>query len=541
MLPLLEISGLTVSFKQEEGAPEALKEISFAIMRSETVALVGESGSGKSVTALSLLQLLPSLAEIKGKAIFRPDKQPETELIGADSPSIRSLRGNRISMIFQEPMTSLNPVMRCGNQIMEGLRTHKKISAKEARPLAIQAMQWAGLTDPDLIWSRYPHQLSGGQKQRVMIAMAMACRPELLIADEPTTALDLRTQKEIMDSLLTLRKEFNMSMLFITHDLDLAADIADKVIVMHRGEIVETGTPRQIFEKPAHPYTRELIEAAALLKEKNNLTVPLQEMGMDAKPLLEVKELSVKYKSGKQYIHAVDHVSFRIFPGEIIGLAGESGCGKTTLGRTIMRLQSPQSGEILLNGENILEKSGKKSLAKEMQIVFQDPYGSLNPLLTAGRAIREVLKVHDKSIRDNETREKTRTLLNNVNLEERHASRFPHEFSGGQRQRICIARALATNPGFMVFDESVSALDVSTQANILQLIRQLRDDLGITALFISHDLAALRSLCDRILIMKSGKIIESGKTEEIFENPAEPYTRQLVSALPRTGRPEKGN
>jgi len=496
-------------------------------MPSESVAIVGESGSGKSVTALSILKLLNKQTIVQGKMLFRSKANTETDLLNADPRLLRSLRGNRISMIFQEPMTSLNPVMSCGKQILESINTHQSISAAEAEQRVKEALQWAGLPDPEYIRNRFPHQLSGGQKQRVMIAMAMACRPELLMADEPTTALDIRTQKEIIDSLKRLRNDFQMSLLFISHDLDLVAGLADRIIVMRHGEIVESGAASEILENPAHAYTRELMEAGASLKRGKSISI--RKESKTIAPLLEVKSLCVNHRFGHQNIRAVDDVSFDIFPGEIVGLVGESGCGKTTLGRTLLQLQPVYSGEILLKGENI----SKKGLQSEMQIVFQDPYGSLNPLITAGRAIQEVLKVHHVSHPEKEIREKVNGLLEQVELDKSSASRFPHEFSGGQRQRICIARALAADPSFMVFDESVSALDVRIQTQILRLILQLRDTDGITALFISHDLSAVRSICDRILIMKNGRLIESGRPEDIFESPREAYTRQLLDAIPR--------
>jgi len=534
VLPLLQIEDLTISFNQTAAA---VNNISFSILPGEVVALVGESGSGKSITALSILQLLPKTAQFKGSIRFNPNTNQEVELLLANKKEIKTVRGNKISMIFQEPMTSLNPIMKCGSQVLEALKNHQSINDKEARLKVIELFTLVELSQPDEIFERYPHQLSGGQKQRVMIAMAMICHPALLVADEPTTALDVRVQQSILHLLKQLRELFNMSVLLITHDLGIVADIADRVMVMQNGNIVESGATNEVLKSPSHSYTKELRASslARIKKEKNTQEI---KRPISKTPLLEVVDICVNYtsviKKHKEVINAVDHVSFNIYENEIVGLVGESGCGKTTLGRTILQLIKPSSGQIKLKGKDItgIASSAIKKLRQDFQIVFQDPYGSLNPRLSIGNAIMEVLKAHQLHDNDNKRREKVIELLEKVQLPADFFSRYPHQFSGGQRQRICFARALATAPSFIVFDEALSALDLNIQSSMLSLINNLKLEFGFSALFISHDLGLVKQICDRIMVMQKGAIIESGSTESIFNQPSHDYTKQLLEAIP---------
>lgn len=534
MLPLLQIEDLTISFNQTAAA---VNNISFSILPGEVVALVGESGSGKSITALSILQLLPKTAQCKGSIRFNPNTNQEVELLLANKKAIKSVRGNKISMIFQEPMTSLNPIMKCGSQVLEALKNHQSINDKEARIKVIELFTLVELSQPDEIFERYPHQLSGGQKQRVMIAMAMICHPALLVADEPTTALDVRVQQSILHLLKQLRELFNMSVLLITHDLGIVADIADRVMVMQNGNIVESGATNEVLKSPSHFYTKELRASSLARIKKEKITQEIKRP-ISKTPLLEVVDICVNYtsviKKHKEVIYAVDHVNFNIYENEIVGLVGESGCGKTTLGRTILQLIKPSSGQIKLKGKDItgIASSAIKKLRQDFQIVFQDPYGSLNPRLSIGNAIMEVLKAHQLHDNDNKRREKVIELLEKVQLPADFFSRYPHQFSGGQRQRICFARALATAPSFIVFDEALSALDLNIQSSMLSLINNLKLEFGFSALFISHDLGLVKQICDRIMVMQKGAIIESGSTEAIFNQPSHDYTKQLLEAIP---------
>lgn len=495
----------------------------------ELLAIVGESGSGKSITALSVLQLLPKEAITKGKIHFGGN-----DLLKLNNKDINRIRGNKISMIFQEPMTSLNPVLTCGKQVMESLVTHNKLSNKEAEQKTISLFEKVGLPNPAAMVNRYPHQLSGGQKQRVMIAMAMSCDPQLLIADEPTTALDVTVQKNVLELIRSLQQQNQMGVIFITHDLGLVAGIADKVAVMYKGEIVEKGTVTQVLRAPKHHYTRSLLNCRPAAR-----TLP----GNDAntKVMLEVKDLVVSYPVKKnifgktvEEFNAVDHVSFKVRKGETVGLVGESGCGKTTLGRAILQLVHADNGEILLNGTNIISLSGSelRSVRKDLQIVFQDPYGSLNPRISIGNAITEPLKIHRLLNSKKDRKDKVVALLEKVGLNADHFDRYPHQFSGGQRQRICIARALAMDPSFLVFDESVSALDVSIQAQVLNLLNDLKKEFGFTSIFISHDLAVVHYISDRIMVMNKGKIVEEGTADQVFYHPVNEYTKQLIAAIP---------
>jgi peptide/nickel transport system ATP-binding protein len=560
MLPLLQIKDLQIGFFENETIAKALNSSSFNIAKGKMVAIVGESGSGKSVTALSLLQLLPKQARISGDILFCSDGKIQENLNQLPSKEISKIRGNKISMIFQEPMTSLNPVYTCGNQVMEALIQHKKITKEEARQKTIALFEQVSLPEPTAMLKRYPHQLSGGQKQRVMIAMAMSCNPSLLIADEPTTALDVRVQKSILKLLKKLQEENDMSVLLITHDLALVADYADEVIVMYKGSIVEQGNTKTILTNPQHNYTKALLackpaanskgkklpvindsmnpNAEILLKEdlQNTLAAPVEN-----KIILSVEDLEVYFTKSKNIfgkttaVHkAVDGVSFKVNKNETIGLIGESGCGKTTLGRAILHLIKPTAGKIVLNGKDIstLREKELRVIRKNLQIVFQDPYGSLNPRISIGDAIMEPLSVHNMYKNKKERKEKVVSLLEKVSLDANHFNRFPHQFSGGQRQRICIARALALDPSFLVFDESVSALDVSVQAQVLNLINDLKAALNFTAIFISHDLSVVHYISDRILVMNNGKIVEEGTADEIYFNPSDNYTKQLIESIP---------
>src|SRR5215203_52869 len=574
MHPLLSIENLSVDFITEQQTTNAVKNISLQVNRGEILGVVGESGSGKSVTSLAILQLLPQPpANFKnGRIIFHEEGSQPVNLVGASSTLVRAIRGSKIAMIFQEPMTSLNPVMNCGKQVMEALLVHKKISSAKARKQTIEWFEKVKLPEPDKIFSRYPHELSGGQKQRVMIAMAMCCRPSLLICDEPTTALDVTVQKTILNLIKELKLQENMGVIFITHDLGVVAEIADRVAIMYKGEIVEQNTAFNIFNNPQNGYTKALIACRPAQHPKNESLPTVSDfMGIDGKsenpkgktkkpglgsnrheinndhilepnpPIVRVENVVVQFAGKinllgkpKTYFTAVDDVSFEIFKGETLGLVGESGCGKTTLGRTILRLIEPTSGKIIYNNSNIIDlsKDQLKNLRKEVQLIFQDPYSSLNPRLTIGDAIAEPMKITgiEKNVR--QRKKKVADLLERVSLSPSMINRYPHEFSGGQRQRIVIARALSINPGFIVCDESVSALDVSVQAQVLNLLNELKRELGLTMLFISHDLSVVRYMCDRIMVMKNGKIIETGAAEDVYYRPQNSYTKELIEAVP---------
>ena len=537
----------------------AVKNSSIEIQKGELVAIVGESGSGKSVTALSLLQLLPSQSIITGKALFfRKEKHP-LNLVKLSADEINEVRGTKIAMIFQEPMTSLNPVFTCGKQVMETIQLHQNVNAKIARQKTIALFEKVKLPDPEGIINRYPHQLSGGQKQRVMIAMAISCNPALLIADEPTTALDVTVQKTILELLKELQQQNRMSVILITHDLGVVADIADKIVVMYKGEIVEQGITKEVLQSPQHAYTKALLACRPSGKPKgerlpvvsdfiNNdgqLTLDngeqLLTMNHQLSTVLQVENLKVYFPAKKkifgkpsEFFKAVDDVSFEVVQGETVGLVGESGCGKTTLGRAILQLVKPTEGKIYLEGKDITEikSAALRNMRKDLQIVFQDPYGSLNPRITIGNAILEPLMVHKVLDNNTQRKEKVIELLEKVSLLPEHFNRYPHQFSGGQRQRICIARALALNPSFLIFDESVSALDVSVQAQVLNLLNDLKKEFGFTSIFISHDLSVVRYVSDRILVMRKGKIVEQGDAEQIYHHPSNEYTQKLIAAIP---------
>jgi peptide/nickel transport system ATP-binding protein len=572
---LLQIKNLSVDFISDNARlPDgqefihAAKNISFAVNRGEITALVGESGSGKTVTSLSILQLLasPPASYSSGEILFSEDGNNVEDLLKKDTKKLKHIRGNKIAMIFQEPMSSLNPVFTCGHQIIEAILSHKKISKKEARQQTIQWLSKVRLPQPEKIFYRYPHQLSGGQKQRVMIAMAMCCHPALLICDEPTTALDVAVQKTILQLIRQLQKEQNMGVIFITHDLGVVAEIADKAVVMYKGEIVEQNSVSEIFNRPQHPYTKALLACRPVnhqrgerlpvvgdflhteiqnAKAKSQKTIDGNDKTLinnKQQTLLEVKDLSVWFPSKKnlfgkalEFTKAVDDISFEVYKGETLGLVGESGCGKTTLGRALLRLIEPTNGSITYEGSNLTSKKSDElnSLRKEIQIVFQDPYSSLNPRITIGSAIAEPMKVHQLFTGSTERKKRAIELLQKVDLRPEHFDRYPHEFSGGQRQRIVIARALSLSPSFLVCDESVSALDVSVQAQVLNLLNDLKKEFGFTIIFISHDLSVVRYISDRILVMNKGKIEESGNADDIYFNPQKEYTKKLIASIPR--------
>lgn len=565
---MLNVENFTIDFYNQDEKTwfQAVKTISFAVKEGTVLGIVGESGSGKSVTSFSIMRLHDERsAKITGEIDFE-----DLSLLRLSANEIRQIRGNQISMIFQEPMTSLNPVFTCGEQVAEAIMLHQKVDKQTAKQKTIDLFNEVQLPRPEKIFDSYPHQISGGQKQRVMIAMALSCNPKLLIADEPTTALDVTVQKTILQLLLKLKEERNMAMIFISHDLGVVNEIADEVAVMYKGEIVEQGTAKSIFENPQHPYTKGLLacrpspllqlkklpvvadfltgkvdDASAHLHASNQLTdkeiSARREILYKQKPILQIKNLCTWYPIhngifGKttDYVKAVDQISFDVFPGETLGLVGESGCGKTTLGRTILRLIQPTSGSIIFNDQDItnINSSTLRKLRKDMQIVFQDPYASLNPKLSIGQSILEPLQVHRLLKNDSERKQKVLELLHKVGLKEEHFNRYPHEFSGGQRQRVVIARALALEPRFIICDESVSALDVSVQAQVLNLIKDLQSEFGLTYIFISHDLAVVKHISDRIMVMNKGKIEEEGFPEQIFYAPKAEYTKKLIEAIP---------
>ena len=633
--PLLTVSNLTIDFSSHRGDVRAVDNVSFELHRGETLAIVGESGSGKSVTSLALLGLIPMPPGriASGQAIFQSEKLGQTDLLKLSETDLRQVRGNDIGMIFQEPMTSLNPVYTCGSQVVEALRLHTDLNEAGAKARTIELFTEAQLPRPEAIFGSYPHEISGGQKQRVMIAMAMACRPALLIADEPTTALDVTVQARMLRLIDDLRRQHNTAVLFITHDLGVVAEIADRILVMYRGKVVEQGRVLDIFKNPQHPYTKGLLACRPRLSVgKKRLPVVADFMREDASgqllaqpapvvalpdealaesspevesqqlrdkvgtaktfpvehgflgdvprqtppprplpggegepndsasanttsgtpphrggagggvPLLEVQNLQVYFPLRKgffrrttDYVRAVDDVSFTLYPGETIGLVGESGCGKTTLGRALLRLTEPTAGSILFEGTDLAKlSSGElRRRRRDLQLVFQDPYAALNPMLTVGEAIWEPMRVHNVGGTRQQQKAKVLELLRTVGLRDEHFQRYPHEFSGGQRQRICIARALALQPKLIVCDESVSALDVSVQAQVLNLLNDLKREFGITYLFITHDLSVARFMSDRLLVMHQGRIVESGPAAAIYAAPQHEYTQGLLAAIPK--------
>ncbi|CAL2062053.1 ABC transporter ATP-binding protein [Tenacibaculum sp. 190524A05c] len=551
---MLILKDFSVSIKNKP----VLKNVSFTVQPNSILGLVGESGSGKSITSLSIMGLLPK-AEISADGSI---KFEEKNILNFLEKDFLNIRGTQISMIFQEPMTSLNPSLTCGYQLYEVFKNHTKLSKTEIKNEIISLFEKVKLPRPEAIYKSYPHQISGGQKQRVMIAMAIALKPKLLIADEPTTALDVTVQKEIIHLLKTLQQETKMSVLFISHDLNLVSEIADDVVVMKKGKVIEYGNAKDIFHNPKQDYTRALINSRPNPNKRFNKLPTVEDFINDSvdfsietseerekyhqeiykKPaLLEIKNLKKEFIT-KRYlfgnsssVKAVNDVSFSIYEGETLGLVGESGCGKTTLGRTILQLEKATSGQIIYKGKDItsLNKRDLKSLRKEIQIIFQDPFSSLNPRIPVGEAIIEPMKVHNILTSYKERKEYVLGILEKVGLDAQHFYRFPHEFSGGQRQRIGIARTIALQPKFIICDESVSALDVSVQAQVINLLNNLKKDYGFTYLFISHDLSVVKYMSDNVVVMNQGKIEEIGEADELYKNPKTLYTRTLIEAVPK--------
>lgn len=530
---ILQVKNLTVSFQGREQEVEAVRGVSFEVKRGETLGIVGESGSGKSVTARSIMRLLPSPPSFMkdGEVIFLGQNLAEYS-----EKEMEAIRGKDMGMIFQDPMTSLNPTIKIGKQIAESLIKHQKLSKKEAKKEAIEMLKLVGIRDSERRFQQYPHEFSGGMRQRVMIAIALACRPALLIADEPTTALDVTVQAQILNLMKNIQEKFGTSIILITHDLGVVAGMCDQVLVMKDGVIVERGTTTQIFEQPQHPYTLKLLHALPRLDDKKK-PKPISTIitGKDTKPLLEVKSLSQHFNLGKgNVLKAVNDISFHIHEGETLGVVGESGCGKSTTGRAILRLHEPTQGDILYQGVavNSLKPSQMKVMRKHMQMIFQDPYASLNPRLKVLDIIGEALDVHNLAGTKEQRKYRVEELLDMVGLDPAFASRYPHEFSGGQRQRIGIARALAVEPKFIVCDEPLSALDVSIQSQIVKLLEELQQRLGLTYLFIAHDLSMVKHISDRVAVMYMGKIVELAESEELYSNPQHDYTKKLLSAIP---------
>ncbi len=595
---VIDVQNLRTHFHTEEGVVRAVDDVSFRVERGRTLGIVGESGSGKSVTSLSIMQLLASTAKIETGSISFLGK----DLVQLPEPDMRSIRGKEISMIFQEPMTSLNPVFTVGDQVAEAIILHQKVSKSDAREKTIDLFREVGISDPEVRVDSYPHQMSGGQKQRVMIAMALSCNPQLLIADEPTTALDVTVQSQILDILRHLRDTRGMSILFITHDLGVIAEIADDVMVMYQGKRVEYGSVLQIFENPKHPYTKGLLACRPKLdteyrllptvsdfmevRERTGQEPELIEKQLDearihqlktqgrgrllhpekelaamghpwdeghhsadstmvavgTKPLLSVNDLHVHFPIRRGlfsrvvgHVKAVDGLSFNIYRGQTLGLVGESGCGKTTCGRAILRLVDATAGNVVYDGQELfgLRASKMRAMRRKMQIIFQDPYGSLNPRMTVESTLTEPMIVHGLAKNKADRRDKAVALLEEVDMEPDHLRRYPHEFSGGQRQRISIARALAVEPEFIICDESVSALDVSVQAQVLNLLKQLQKVRGLTYIFISHDLSVVKFMADMMAVMNDGKIVEFGPSDNIYALPKQDYTRKLIEATPQ--------
>jgi len=577
---LLQVVNLTTDFLSDGVFSPAVKGINFELNRGEILAIVGESGSGKSVTSLSAMGLIkkPGKVNPNSQVIFHQKDKEAIDFISLPNQEMRKFRGNRIAMIFQEPMTSLNPVFKCGDQVAEALILHMGMSKKEAKLRTIELFKEVLLPRPEAIYESYPHQISGGQKQRVMIAMAISCNPDILIADEPTTALDVTVQKSILKLLKSLQERLGMGIIFITHDLGVVAEIADRVVVMYRGDIVEEGNVADVFYQPKHAYTKgllacrppmdkllsklptvkdfleidsngQLVERATSIDQIiNRLVISEVERNQHQQnlysqtPLLEINNISVHYPTEtnwigqtKEVLKAVDDLTFKVYPGETLGLVGESGCGKTTLGRAVLQLIKPTSGEVIYKGKNLctLDSRAMRAHRKELQIIFQDPYSSLNPRMTIGAAIKEPMDVHGIGIDSKRRKEKVEELLEKVGLTAEMYNRYPHEFSGGQRQRVCIARALAVNPRFIICDESVSALDVSVQAQVLNLLNDLKKDFGFTYIFISHDLSVVKYMSDRMIVMNQGQIEEVGLAEDIYDNPQKAYTKRLIDAIPK--------
>ena len=553
---MLQVRNLTVKFLSEKDENEVVKKISFNLKENKILGIEGESGSGKSVTSLAVLGLLPKNTIQDGTIFF-----DEKNLLTISDKEFQQIRGNKIAMIFQEPMSSLNPTLTCGSQVAEVLKQHTGLNKKEIYQEVITLFQKVKLPLPDRIFNSYPHQISGGQKQRVMIAIAIACKPDLLIADEPTTALDVTVQKEIILLLKELQKENKMSILLISHDLSLVSEIADNVIILFKGKIVENGITTDIFHSPQHNYTKGLINSKPNLNQrlkklptvedfiKNKISTDVYtKKERDAyhrkiyelKPLLEIVDLKKYFNTSvgfakKPFIKAVDAISFKLYEGETLGLVGESGCGKTTLGRAIMQLEKITSGKIFYKGRDIthLSKTALQNLRKEIQIIFQDPFSSLNPRISIGNAILEPMNVHGVLSNDKERKIYVIELLKKVGLEEEHFNKYPHEFSGGQRQRIGIARAIALKPKIIICDESVSALDVSVQAQVLNLLNELKSTFNFSYIFISHDLSVVKYMSDQLVVMNKGKIEEIDDADTIYKTPISEYTKNLIDSIPK--------
>lgn len=553
--PVLSISGLTTSFLMNRMWMPVVHGISFDVMPGETVAVVGESGSGKSVTALSAMRLIDDNGRIEGSVKLRGK-----ELLTLTDAEMRDIRGNDIAMIFQEPMTSLNPVLTVGFQIAETLIRHRNMSRQAAEAETIRLLERVRIPGASSRFHEYPHNFSGGMRQRVMIAMALACKPKILIADEPTTALDVTIQAQILEILKDLQKEEGMAILFITHDMGVVAEVADRTIVMLDGNIVEQGTTAKIFSRPEHPYTKALLSAVPVIGSMDGRSRPMRFPVVDKttgssdvptevadtvkpaqRPVLEVANLTTRFDIHKGFlkgvtgrVHAVENVSFNVQVGETLALVGESGCGKSTTGRSILRLVEPNSGTVVVDGQDVLNVSARelRQMRKKMQIIFQDPFASLNPRMSVGAAIAEPIHVLGDATAKKEARDRVADLLTRVGLKPDMASRYPHEFSGGQRQRICIARALALGPKLIIADEAVSALDVSIKAQVINLMLDLQDSLGLSYLFISHDIAVVERVSHRVAVMYLGEIVEIGPRAAIFGNPQHPYTKKLMAAVP---------
>ncbi|KGO83230.1 ABC transporter ATP-binding protein [Flavobacterium beibuense F44-8] len=556
---LLNINHITISARKEGQWTPIVHDSTFTLEQNEILGIVGESGSGKSVTSLAVMGLLPKgiLQVTQGSIAFEG-----RDISQLTTREMRNIRGNDIAMIFQEPMSSLNPSLKCGYQVEEIFKEHTSLSKREIKATVLSLFEKVKLPNPEKIYNRYPHEISGGQKQRVMIAMAIACKPKILIADEPTTALDVTVQKEIILLLKELQQETKMSIIFISHDLSLVSEIANRVLVMYKGNIVEQGVATEIFENPKHTYTKALINSRPSLDvrlkrlptiqdylegtvDKTEVT-PQQRTEEHEKlyskpPLLEVINVEKEYVSSSGLFgrdvkfKAVNNVSFKIYEGETLGLVGESGCGKSTLGNAILQLDKATAGSILYKGQDLtkLSASAIRELRKEIQIIFQDPYSSLNPRITVGKAIMEPMKVHGLYKNDRERREKTIEILKRVGLGEEHFNRYPHEFSGGQRQRVGIARTIALQPKLIVCDESVSALDISVQAQVLNLLNELKENFGFTYIFISHDLAVVKYMSDQVLVMNKGQIEEMNEADALYEHPEKEYTKKLIEAIPK--------
>ena len=555
---ILDVLGLNISFGENKQETTVVHDIDFSLYENEILAIVGESGSGKSVTSKAIMGLLQDKnTHIKGRINFE-----ETSLLSLSSKEFAKLRGNDIAMIFQEPMSALNPSLTCGFQVAEILLHHKKVSASEVKKEVLQLFEKVKLPRPQDMYTSYPHQISGGQMQRVVIAMAIACKPKLLIADEPTTALDVTVQKEILQLLKDLQKQTGMSMLFISHDLALVCELADRVLVMYKGDIVEKGTVKEIFEAPKKPYTKALLGSRPTLDVrykvlptiasiKDNSFIPQSITSQQrAKkhqkiytktPLLRVENVAKSYFSKvgvfgqKQEIKAVNGISFDVFEGETLGLVGESGCGKSTLGKVILQLEKATKGSIFYKGKEITSLKSKdlRSLRKDIQLIFQDPYSSLHPRKIIGQAIIEPMEVHGIGSSKKQRKEKAMELLSRVGLEASYFHRYPHQLSGGQRQRVGIARTIAMEPKLVICDESVSALDISVQAQVLNLLNELKEDFGFTYIFISHDLAVVKYMADQLLVMNKGAIEEIGDADEIYANPVKQYTKKLIDSIPK--------